>query len=90
MGSKQGLLQLYFNLQDEFDEYGIDWDGPLPCEAEMDVESIVVPVTNTPLSQEEYHQLSLCINPLRESNSYGIDIYLEVKEFVRSHIGNNH
>ena len=46
-------------------------------EAGMDVKSVVVTVTNTPLSQEEYHQLSLRINPLRESNSYGIDIYLE-------------
>ena len=87
MFPKQGFFQLYFHLQDEFDEYGIDWDGPLPCEADIDVESVVVPVTNTPLSQEEYHQLSLRINPQRESNSYGIDIYLEVKEFVRSRIG---
>ena len=73
-------------MQEEFEEYGIDWDGPIPAEADVDVEAVLVPETNCPLSQVDYHELSHSINPLRESNSYGIDIYTEVKEFVRTHI----
>ena len=56
----------------------------------MDVEAVVVPETNSPMSQEDYDELFRTINPLRESNSYGIDIYVEVKEFVRAHVVDNH
>ena len=71
--------------QDEYQLYGIDWDGPLPQGEEMDVDSVEVPETACPLSQEHFNELVATINPLRESNTYGIDIYLETLEFVNAH-----
>ena len=35
-----------------------------------------------PLSNERYEELTRTIDPLRESNSYGIDILLEVLAFI--------
>ena len=51
----------------------------------MDVDSVEVPETACPLSQEHFDELVATINPLRESNTYGIDIYLETLEFVNAH-----
>jgi hypothetical protein len=76
----------YVVSQDEFQQYGIDWDGPVPAEDDMDVDAVQVPETTCPLSQEHLDELVATIDPLRESNSYGIDIYLETMEFVNTHI----
>ena len=81
---------VYFFSKEEVEEYGVDWDGPIPGEVDMDVEAVLVPETNSPISQEDYDELFRTINPLRESNSYGIDIYVEVKEFVRARVVDNH
>ena len=53
---------------------------------EMDVDAVDVPETTCPLSQEHLDELVATVDPLRESNSYGIDIYLETLEFVNAHI----
>ena len=45
------------------------------AEADVDVEAVLVPETNCPLSQVDYHELSHSINLLRESNSYEL-IYI--------------
>ena len=52
----------------------------------MDVDAVNVPETTCPLSQEHLDELVATVDPLRESNSYGIDIYLETLEFVNAHI----
>ena len=75
---------LLFLKQEEFEQYGIDWDGPLP--AEIDVDTVEVPETHCPLSEEQYEELIVSIDPLRVSNSYAIDIYLETIEFVNTHL----
>lgn len=69
-------------FQGEWQEYGIDWDGPVPEEPVEDDISVEVPETSNPLSDEQFQELSNRINPLRISNNYGIDIYLEVVSFV--------
>ena len=68
--------------------FGIDFDGPQPAE-EIDGEmscnettSVEVPQTEIPIAQEAFHELSRSINPLRESEFYGVDIYLEVLQFL--------
>ena len=52
----------------EVEEYGVDWDGPIPGEVDMDVEA-VVPETNSPISQEDYDELFHTINPLRDGST---------------------
>ena len=68
--------------------FGIDFDGPQPAE-EIDGEmscnestSVEVPQTELPIAQEAFHELSRSINPLRESEFYGVDIYSEVLQFL--------
>ena len=50
------------------------------------MERVEVPDTLCELSQEQYGELVDTIDPLRESDSYGIDIYLQTVEFVNTHI----
>lgn len=65
----------------EINGYGIDWDGPLP-EEEPDCSVVTVPETPCPLEQDHYQELCALIDPLRHSNSYGIDILTEVISFL--------
>lgn len=58
--------------------YGVDSDGPLPCEPDGIVS---LPETENHLSDEIYNDLINLIDPLRESNNYGIDIFLDVLAF---------
>ena len=70
------------------EDYGIDFDGSHPTE-EFDgpvsfneITSVEVPQTEMSITQEAYQQLSRSINPLRDSEFNGVDIYLEVLRFV--------
>ena len=66
------------------DDYGIDYDGPHPSQ-EYDGpsnETVEVPVTEMSISQEDYQRLATSINPLRESDFYGVDIYADVLQIV--------
>lgn len=62
--------------------YGIDYDGPVPLEYDEEPEGVTVPVTNQPCSDERYQELLQLINPLRDSDRYGIDILLDVLAFL--------
>ena len=65
--------------------YGIDWEGPIPEEIET-LEEVHVPDITCPLqSSADLAELS-AIDPLRESDNYGIEIFLETKHFVYSKI----
>ena len=65
--------------------YGIDWEGPIPEEIET-LEEVHVPDIICPLqSPADLAELS-AIDPLRESDNYGIEIFLETKHFVYSKI----
>ena len=45
---------------------------------------VAVPNTHIPVSEEDYQQLQELIDPLAESDSYGIDLYQETLPFCRS------
>lgn len=60
------------------DYYGVDWDGPAP-----DVSLDEVPNTTNPLEPAQYSSLTNLINPLRNSDEYGVEIYLEVLTFLQ-------
>ena len=64
---------LIFTQNDEFDLFGIDWDGPLPCDG---AEAALVEVPN--MVNPERADAILGINPLRESQFNGVDIYMDV------------
>ena len=75
-------------MQEEFERHGIDWDGPLPEEATSGEAVVEVPETGCPLSPEQYQELLNSIDPLRESESFGIDIFIETVTFVNTHVVN--
>ena len=63
-------------------EYGIDWNGPpvlSSCE-----QSVEVPHTEVPLSPVELQQLRDSIDPLADSDDYGIVQYTATREFVQA------
>lgn len=59
--------------------YGIDWNGPIP---EEDDNQIDVPEVRNPLQDQDFQRLQAVIHPLAQSDCFGVDIYLQVLEFV--------
>ena len=47
-----------------------------------EVEEISVPVTNVPLSAPALGLLRATIDPLQQSNCYGVDLYMKTIHFV--------
>ncbi|CAB4016554.1 PREDICTED: uncharacterized protein LOC107346750, partial [Paramuricea clavata] len=84
----RGIEELW-SQEDEYD-YGVDWDGPPPSEPHDDrlsmIAQVEIPITNSPLSIANNNLLSNAINPLRESDVHGVDIYLEVLSFIQLNI----
>jgi len=70
------------------DYYGVDWDGPAPHNPNDDQEAVEVPITSNPLQAADYESLKTLIDPLRDSEEYGVDIYLEALSFVQTKISN--
>lgn len=62
--------------------YGIDFDGPLPDDHTDDGNLVEIPRTSIPLEPTDYQEMCAAIDPLRPSDSYGIDIYMEVMSFI--------
>lgn len=54
----------------------------------MDIDVVEIPETPCPISQEDMEELTETIDPLKESNSYGIDIYLDTVQFVSFRLRN--
>lgn len=78
--------QYQFSFQIVDDYYGIDYDGPHPAEEydgpSNETSSVEVPVTEMSPSQEDYQRLATSINPLCESQFYGVNIYVDVLQIV--------
>ncbi len=87
--------QNYQPIQDDLspatdvENLGIDWDGPLPS-GELDspencTNGVYIPEIS-PSLRATIGNLDLLneINPLRESTSYGVEIYLQVRETMNS------
>ena len=67
-------------------EFGIDWDGPVPLEVEND--AVLVPVTPCPCRENHLPSIAAICSLQRVLNSdcHGVDIYLEALNYIRSHI----
>lgn len=72
-------------LQDEDEQFGIDWGGPVPHESTD--EMVHVPETPIPLNSAEMEELQATISPLDPSVHYGIDLYERVLLFVSQKVG---
>lgn len=65
--------------------YGIDWSGPAP-NIQTSYETVVeVPSTSIPLQEADFMLLKATIDAQRNSEEYGVDIYLEVLSFIEAH-----
>lgn len=68
-------------MDDATDQYGIDWDGP--CAAEM-TESVDVPITNCPITQQQFEELNEMIDPIQNCHDYGVSLYTTVRAYVHA------
>lgn len=62
--------------------YGVDWNAidVLPDETQSNI--VEVPETAQPMQQNGLVGLNRAINPLRESDFHGIDIYIETLQYI--------
>ena len=61
-------------VPENIDLYGVDWDGTLPVER---VNMVEVDPPRCPIEQDMLDLLQQTVNPLQESNVYGIDLYMQ-------------
>ena len=71
------------------DEYGVDWNGP--ATGDIDDEETTSGVhlpdgVEVPLSEADYEELKRTVNPLADSNDFGVDLFITAAEFVASHL----
>ena len=71
---------MYYFFKTVDDDYGIYDDGPVPLE-DSD-EPVEVPLTGITLTQNFQQHLQVTIDPLRDSDCHGVDIYLAVVDFL--------
>lgn len=70
--------------------YGVDWDGPLPLELNAmnrSTNNVRVPQTQCVLSPTQEQQLRSDIDPLQQSENFGIDIYINTVLYVQNLLG---
>ena len=75
-----GLVALVF-FETVSDDYGVSVDDPPTVESD----SVTVPEGQFHLQPAELAELQDSVNPLQESNNYGIDLYLAVLDFIHAH-----
>ena len=58
----------------------------MPNNPTDDHATVEVPVTGNPLQEEDYALLRGSIDPLRNSDDYGVDTYLEALNFIHAKV----
>ena len=76
--SRLVALDFFDNISSTF---GTSDDDPMPP-----IEIIIIPETHFYLEPALFEQLKRTINPLEQSENYGIDIFISVKEYIQHHI----
>ena len=75
---QSGLTALDF-FDHVTDEYMVDEEG---FEVEEDATEFVVPECSFALTTDNFKQLQVAVNPLSESNNYGIELYENTLHFI--------
>ncbi|GBC00401.1 hypothetical protein RclHR1_38460001 [Rhizophagus clarus] len=68
------------------DDYGIDWDGPIPS---LESNIVIVNEPSNILTNDQYAYLASRVNPLQTDNCYGINIYLKCVSVVADILRNS-
>lgn len=80
-----GLSALDF-LDDVDETYGIDDVDDMETEANVEAETVTVPESILTVSNAVLRELAQRVNPLAESDNYGIDLYQEAVEILTNHL----
>ena len=72
--------QFLLDIQENIDEFRIDWDGPAP---QLDVD-IELPETDNPLNSQMMQNLRDQFDVTEESDDFGIEMYLNIKRYVEN------
>ena len=80
------ILHLFFlsPLQSHVDNYGIDWDGPTATDYQGTT-VVEIPETLMLLTEANHSELKRTIDPMRESQHQGVDIYMDTVNFINEH-----
>eukprot|EP00794_Sanderia_malayensis_P002431 gene2431-2796_t len=74
--------------RNEIEEFGIDWNGPLPsCNSDGNndqSQAVVVPQIELDIAEDELEEQLLQFNPLGETIDCGMDIYFKVVNCLQS------
>jgi len=62
--------------------FGVDWDGPSPYGD--DDNTVEIPIIEDPISNQDYNLLQQTIDPLANSDSFGIDLFISTMQFVHN------
>lgn len=68
-----------------WEDYGIDCDGPQP-DCFQDEGAVIIPDVPSLLSESDFQDLSTVVSPLQDDDSYGINVYSNACQFVRERI----
>lgn len=78
-GADITMVEMDAEVLPNIDLYGIDPEGPVPPEDHGKVE---VNDVRNPFSPYVFQELRSGINPLKESHTFGIDIYADAIDFL--------
>ena len=71
-------------MQDEAQDFGIDWYGPSPIDTTAEL--VEIPHTECPIAVEDVQELHQIVPPLSQSYDYGLDLYEEALHFIYNRI----
>jgi hypothetical protein len=63
------------------EHYGMDEDAPLP---DTDEDVLTVPEIPCPLTEDSLQDLRAAVDPLKESNQFGRELYLATIDYVQN------
>ena len=67
----------------DMETYGIHWEGPLPLETFSSPNDQDTGISIPEFSNLVFDHLALEIDPLQESSSNGVDVYLLLRDYVK-------
>ena len=77
---------MFVLLQEEISSYSIDWDGPIPSDSSNsdDCMHVEVPDIQVSLDDEQQQHFIGLLDPLGDSDCYGIDLYICARNSLQS------